>query len=1006
MAKHVIAEGYNFTPATRTIAINNKYFRQEQLLLITNVTKGTVIYNFSDPTLGASSYTNAANTINGVQVTTIVLNYNTAGMTSTDKLAIMVEEINESFNPSEEYKDPVGKFRTSQPQALIDTDFEYGTQATKWETLTLLNNRPFAYYNAINPLNISNVYSLTPNSRTFIANVFPSAPPAQGTPFYMQDTTFAGADGLYVVEFSNLAANTIQYTGRTQYTGSAPNIFNGNVTTAFSGNIFSNSLITTSNITFNTSNVITVSTSIPHGLVAGNEVALVLATGVNAPNGSWIVSTVSNNTTFSFVANSTPGSAITGGNLYVRPLGLSYHRAFDGGVQFSTNAQSHNQQIIRQTRRYFRYQSGKGIQISTGTILKPNINVDQISSSGTTVTVVCKQQHNLTPGTAFITISGANETAYNGTFQVATVIDPYKFTYTALTTPSASPASGMYVLSVSSWYGASNRIGMFDSQNGIFFEFDGQTLFAVKRSSTYQLSGFVSVSPGSETVTGVTYNGVSTVFSKQLVPGDFIVIKGMSYRVDSIANDTSLTIIPSYRGAVPITNAIVSKTIDNRTPQLNWNLDKLDGTGPSGTILDLSRMQMWYMDYSWYGAGFIRYGVRGSSGDVIYCHKVINNNINYESYMRSGNLPARYESTSFGKITYITSSVGSSDTTMLVADTSGFPTAGTVLIRTANAYEYASYTGTTATQFTGLTRGQSGNTSAILSSVTANNPVITITNTSGLQPGQYVTAAGIPSTAFITNVLAGTSITLSQAPFTSGSSVPATIPPMASTAQTWVYSANTPTIVEFHGPMYAPTISHWGTSVIMDGRFDDDKSFVFTAGTPSGVSVPVSSRAAIQSFRIAPSVSNGIAGNGLGIREIVNRMQMVLRQMDVFANSAVLVNLVLNGTVTPGTPSWTSAGGSSLAQYINHPSGTTISGGENIFGFFLNTVGGAGFQTTQQELNLVRDMGTSILSGGNSNLSNVNIYPDGPDMITVVATNIGNVVANINSRMSWTEAQA
>ena len=170
MAKHVIAEGYSFTPATRTIAINNKYFRQEQLLLITNVTKGTVIYNFSDPTLGATSYTNAANTINGAQVTTIVLNYNTAGMTSTDKLAIMVEEINESFNPSEEYKDPVGKFRTSQPQALIDTDFEYGTQSTKWETLSLLNNRPFAFYNVTSPINISNVYSLTPNSRTFIAN--------------------------------------------------------------------------------------------------------------------------------------------------------------------------------------------------------------------------------------------------------------------------------------------------------------------------------------------------------------------------------------------------------------------------------------------------------------------------------------------------------------------------------------------------------------------------------------------------------------------------------------------------------------------------------------------------------------------------------------------------------------------------------------------------------------------------------------------------------------------
>ena len=54
-------------------------------------------------------------------------------------------------------------------------------------------------------------------------------------------------------------------------------------------------------------------------------------------------------------------------------------------------------------------------------------------------------------------------------------------------------------------------------------------------------------------------------------------------------------------------------------------------------------MQMFYMDYSWYGAGFIRWGFRATDGNVIYVHKVPNNNFNTEAYMRSGNLPARYE---------------------------------------------------------------------------------------------------------------------------------------------------------------------------------------------------------------------------------------------------------------------------------------------------------------------------------------------------------------------------
>jgi len=54
VAKHVILESYAFTPSTRTIVVTGKNIRQEQLLLITNTTRGVVIYNFSDPTLLAT----------------------------------------------------------------------------------------------------------------------------------------------------------------------------------------------------------------------------------------------------------------------------------------------------------------------------------------------------------------------------------------------------------------------------------------------------------------------------------------------------------------------------------------------------------------------------------------------------------------------------------------------------------------------------------------------------------------------------------------------------------------------------------------------------------------------------------------------------------------------------------------------------------------------------------------------------------------------------------------
>jgi hypothetical protein len=66
-------------------------------------------------------------------------------------------------------------------------------------------------------------------------------------------------------------------------------------------------------------------------------------------------------------------------------------------------------------------QSGKGIQISSGTILKPNIPIETITSSGTTVTIRAKEVHGIVrvvPGTQ-ITVSGCNESAYNGTFDLS-----------------------------------------------------------------------------------------------------------------------------------------------------------------------------------------------------------------------------------------------------------------------------------------------------------------------------------------------------------------------------------------------------------------------------------------------------------------------------------------------------------------------------------------------------------------------------------------------------------
>jgi hypothetical protein len=116
-----------------------------------------------------------------------------------------------------------------------------------------------------------------------------------------------------------------------------------------------------------------------------------------------------------------------------------------------------------------------------------------------------------------------------------------------------------------------------------------------------------------------------------------------------------------------------------------------------------------------------------------------------------------------------------------------------------------------------------------------------------------------------------------------------------------------------------------------------------------------------------------------------------------------LISLRLNGRVSGGV--FTNAGGSSLSQVAFHTSGQTIIGGEDIFQFFTTTPGVTGYA-----LELVRDLGNSILGGGNTlTVPNTfqNVFPDGPDMITICATNVTAVTTNsINARVSWTEAQA
>lgn len=81
--------------------------------------------------------------------------------------------------------------------------------------------------------------------------------------------------------------------------------------------------------------------------------------------------------------------------------------------------------------------------------------------------------------------------------------------------------------------------------------------------------------------------------------------------------------------------------------QSNWNVDKMDGTGPSGVILDLTKAQILFMDLEWLGVGTVRIGFV-IDGNFCVCHKFQHANIVTTTYITTASLPLRYEITNIG----------------------------------------------------------------------------------------------------------------------------------------------------------------------------------------------------------------------------------------------------------------------------------------------------------------------------------------------------------------------
>jgi hypothetical protein len=359
-------------------------------------------------------------------------------------------------------------------------------------------------------------------------------------------------------------------------------------------------------------------------------------------------------------------------------------------------------------------------------------------------------------------------------------------------------------------------------------------------------------------------------------------------------------------------------------------------------------MQMVGLQYSWYGAGFVDFMVRGADGNWVFVHRLKNNNVNDEAYMRSGNLPVRYSIENDSPVTALSSAIDASVTTIPVAELAHYPTAGTIYIDN----EMISYTGKSATtgagNFTGATRA-----------------------------------------ATLTQWQAGTSSTFSAGAadsHTAGTGV--------------ILISNT----------CSPTLSHWGSALIMDGGFTRERGYFFNFQRV-GISLTTTNQTAFL-IRLAPSVSNSQIG-ALGVRDLLNRSQLLLQSLQVATSAGTNAGAcIVEGVLNPknlSSATWLplnteSVGGQpSLAQVatsITWASGTFGLPGEQIFAFPTTSAPAAasGAVAGEIQLNELKELTGSPLGGDGQ-------YPDGSDVLAInIRLTAGTATGHVLLR--WSEAQA
>ena len=143
------------------------------MLIITNSTKSEVIYNFTDATKGgkvtriddvtprdSGGYVVKYDSVNANEnsdtdfpkylqttdaITIVDLVFNTSTQDTTDEIQIFVDSEEQTTRPYRFGTDAIERMRIAPPLSMLDADFEYGLQPTKWSAIGMMRGYPSVY---------------------------------------------------------------------------------------------------------------------------------------------------------------------------------------------------------------------------------------------------------------------------------------------------------------------------------------------------------------------------------------------------------------------------------------------------------------------------------------------------------------------------------------------------------------------------------------------------------------------------------------------------------------------------------------------------------------------------------------------------------------------------------------------------------------------------------------------------------------------------------------------